>query len=299
MENYRLKVFRTVAKSLSYTKASRELFISQPAITKNIQLLEKELGLRLFNRKGNRIYLTEEGTVLFNYANKLVAFEMELEDELNSFRKIPTGTLKLGCSTTIAQYVIPPVLAAFKKKFPEVKLSLLSGNSEQIAGILLRGEIDLGIVEGKIKNRDIHYNKFVSDELVPTIGTGSDLFNRNEISLKELKSIPLILRERGSGTLEVLELALKNKRINLSDLNVLMYLGSTEAIKHFLECDSCLSFISIRAIDVEQKSGILKILRIKNFKVKRNFEFITPHGLEPTKIASKFMKIAKQFYNQK
>jgi DNA-binding transcriptional LysR family regulator len=297
MQNYRLKVFRTVAKSLSFTKASRELFITQPAITKNIQLLEKEIGLRLFNRSGNKIYLTEEGTVLLNYTNKLSNLEMELENELNFFRKLPTGKLRLGCSTTIAQYVIPPVLSVFKKKFSEVKLSLISGNTEQIANILLKGEIDLGIVEGKIKNKDIHYNKFVSDELVPTIGLKSDLYNRNEISLKELESIPLILRERGSGTLEVIELAFKSKRINLSKLNVLMYLGSTEAIKHYLECDSCLSFISTRAINAELKTGVLKTLRIKNFRIIRNFEFITLQGLHPSKLVSKFIETAKKFYS--
>jgi len=297
MENYRLKVFRTVAKSLSFTKASRELFITQPAITKNIQLLENEVGLRLFNRSGNKIYLTEEGTVLLNYTNKLNKLEMELENELNFFRELPAGNLRLGCSTTIAQYVIPPILSIFKKKFSEVKLSLLSGNTEQVANILLKGEIDLGIVEGKIKNKDIRYIKFVSDELVPTISFKSDLYNRNEISLKELESIPLILRERGSGTLEVLELAFKSKGINFSKLNILMYLGSTEAIKHYLECDSCLSFISTRAINAELKSGALKKLRIRNFIIKRNFEFITLQGLHSSKLVLKFIETAKKFYN--
>ncbi len=299
MENFRLKVFRSVAKNLSFTKAANELFITQPAITKNIHALENELGLRLFNRKGNKIFLTDEGLVLLEHAEKLFDLQLKLEDDLNRFKENPTGSFRLGASTTIAQYVIPPVLSKFHKKFNDVKLSLPTGNSEQIADSLLKGEIDLGIVEGKIKSRDIHYSRFISDELVAATSFDNQLIRTNEISLEKLASLPLVLRERGSGTLEVIEHALKSKNIKLSDLNVRMYLGSTEAIKVFLEHDDCIGFVSIRALEKELKVGSHKIVRIKNFQIKRIFNFITPQGLKPTKIASQFIKFAKEYYNQK
>jgi LysR family transcriptional regulator, transcriptional activator of the cysJI operon len=299
MENFRLKVFCSVAKNLSFTKAANELYLTQPAVTKNIQALEEELGLRLFNRKANRIYLTAEGLVLLDYAGKISGLHMKLEDALNSFKKNPSGSFRLGASTTIAQYVIPPVLSNFHKKFPNIKLSLFTGNTERIAGELLKGEIDLGIVEGRIKNKDIHYLKFISDELVAVAGSNNCLANKKEISLEKFASLPLILRERGSGTLDVIEYALKSRKIKLSSLNIQMYLGSTEAIKLYLEHDDCAGFVSIRALEKELKAGSHKIIHIKNFQIKRTFDFISPQGLKSSRIALQFIKFARLYYNQK
>jgi len=294
MENFRLKVFRTVAKNLSFTKAANELFISQPAITKHIQAIENEYGLRLFNRNGSKIYLTPAGKVLYDYSNKLFNLQKELENVLNTFKEKQTGSLRLGASTTIAQYVIPPILSQFHKKFPYFQLFLHSGNSNQIADLLLNGEIDLGIVEGKIKNKDIKYLKFINDELVAVTNSNNKILSKNKITLKELIKFPLVLRERGSGTLEVLEYAFKNKKIKLSSLNVRLYLGSTEAIKYYIASDDCVGFISTRALKRELNSNELKIIKIDNFKVSRTFNFISLHGNTPSGITAEFIKLAKR-----
>ena len=299
MPDFRLKVFRSVARNLSFTKASGELFITQPAITKHIQALEKHYGLRFFNRKGNKINLTPAGKVLFDYTNKTFRLEQALEEELNRFKEGQTGELRLGASTTIAQYVIPGILSEFHKKYPELRLSLLNGNSEQIAEALRNDEIDLGLVEGKVKNKDIRYELFMTDELVAATSSNNNLIKKEEISLKELVKLPLVLRERGSGTLEVLEYAFREKNIKLSELNVLMYLGSTEAIKRFLESDSSIGLLSIRAIENELKTGTLKIIKIKKFKVKRTFNFISLQGNTPSGLLARFIKQSKLFYNQK
>ncbi|MHB8580175.1 MAG: LysR substrate-binding domain-containing protein [Ignavibacteriaceae bacterium] len=299
MESFRLKVFRSVANNLSFTKAASELFISQPAISKNIQALENEFGLRLFIRKGNRIYLTSAGKVVLEYSDEIFNLQVKLENSLNLFKEKQTGSLRVGASTTIAQYIIAPVLSKFNKKFPHIKLSLLSDNSERIAEALLKGEIDLGIVEGKIKNNDLKYTHFITDELVAATSFKNNLFKNNEVSLNELVRIPLILRERGSGTLEVFEHALKNKKVKVSSLNIVMFLGSTEAIKQYLEFDNCVGFISTRAIVKELKDGILKVIRIKGLQIKRNFEFIRLHGEQSLSSTSKFIQIAKNHYNQK
>ncbi|MCL5029109.1 MAG: selenium metabolism-associated LysR family transcriptional regulator [Bacteroidetes bacterium] len=299
MENFRLKVFRSVARHLSFTKAANELFITQPAITKHIQSLEREYGLRLFNRKGNKIYLTQAGSVLLEYSNKIFNLELKLENDLNKFKDNLTGKLRLGASTTIAQYVIPQVISKFHEKYPHVKLTLHSGNTEQIAELLNKGEIDLGIVEGKVKNRDIHYIRFLSDELVAATSLKNNLLKKDEISFKELITLPLIMRERGSGTLEVIEHALKARKIKLSSLRIVMYLGSTEAIKRYLENDNSIGFISTRAIEREIKQGTLKVIKIRDFKIIRSFDFITLHGSDPTNTAAQFIKFAVKLYNQK
>lgn len=233
MSDFRLKVFRSVAKNLSFTKASQELFVSQPAITKHIQELEAAYQTRLFDRQGSRISLTESGNLLLEHCERILEDYKRLEYEMHLLHNEYTGGLKLGASTTIAQYVLPPLLASFIGKFPQVSLSLLNGNSREIEAALQEHRIDLGFVEGVFRLPNIRYTTFLEDELVAVVRTGSKLAVGEEITPDELFHLPLVLRERGSGTLDVFERALQQHNIKLSSLQVLMYLGSTESIKLF------------------------------------------------------------------
>jgi len=296
MLDFRLKVFLSVAKNLNFTKASNELYITQPAITKHIQALEKEYGLPLFNRKGSKIYLTLAGKELYDYSKQVYKLHKNLEDKLNNFRKEKIGELKLGASTTIAQYVLPPILAEFKKNYPTIKTSLLSGNSEQIAKALINEKIDLGLVEGKIKNPEIKYEIFLNDELVLVSSNKNKSVTSSVINLEQFKKLPLVLRERGSGTLEVFEYALKNKKIKLSELNIVMYLGSTEAIKHYVENSDSFGFLSIRAIKKELENASLVTKKVKNLKVTRTFDFISLQGSTASDITLLFKKFTKKYF---
>jgi len=297
VQNFRLQVFYSVAKNLSFTKASQELYITQPAITKHIKELEEEYGLRFFDRKGNRIYLTDAGQVLLDHAEQILSLHRKLDFEMSTFKDRVSGQLKLGASTTIAQYVIPQALSAFHKKFPKIKLSLLNGNTQHITETLLKGEIDLGIVEGKSKNKDILYDRFISDEVVAVVNAESELASLGEISLKDLMDIPIVLRERGSGTREVIEYELKKKKIKLSALNVVMYLGSTETLKSFISSSSCLGFLPVVSITKELNRGLYKTVNIKGLKIFRYFDFINPMGPEPSGLNKVFMQFARQHYN--
>lgn len=297
MQNFRLQVFYSVAKNLSFTKASQELYITQPAITKHIRELEEEYGLRFFDRKGNRIYLTDAGQVLLDHAEQILSLHRKLDFEMSTFKDRVSGQLKLGASTTIAQYVIPQVLSAFHKKFPKIKLSLLNGNTQHITDTLLKGEIDLGIVEGKSKNKDIIYDRFISDEVVAVVNPESELASLGEISLKDLLDIPIVLRERGSGTREVIEYELKKKKIRLTALHVVMYLGSTETLKSFISSSSCLGFLPVVSITKELNRGLFKAVNVKGLKIFRYFDFINPMGPEPSGLNRVFMQFARQHYN--
>ena len=150
-----------------------------------------------------------------------------------------TGKLRLGASTTIAQYVLPPMLGTFISKFPQVELSLLNGNTREMETALQDHRIDLALVEGVTRLPNLRYSPFLKDELVVVVRTGSRLPIADEITPEQLATIPLVLRERGSGTLDVFERAILRHNIKLSSLHVLMYLGSTESIKLFLEQTDC------------------------------------------------------------
>lgn len=212
MSDFRLKVFLSVAKNLSFTKASQELFVSQPAITKHIQELETCYQVRLFDRQGNKISLTEAGKLLQEHSEKILEDYKRLEYEMHLLHNEYIGDLKLGASTTISQYVLPPLLANFIAKFPQVNLSLLNGNSREIEAALQEHRIDLGLVEGICRLPNLRYTTFLQDELVAVVHTGSKLSLPDEITPEDLSRIPLVLRERGSGTLDVFERALSEQR---------------------------------------------------------------------------------------
>ena len=291
MGDFRLKVFQSVAKNLSFTKASQELFISQPAITKHVQELETAYQTRLFDRQGSKISLTESGKLLLEHCERILEDYKRLEYEMHLLHNEYTGELKLGASTTIAQYVLPAMLGGFIGKFPEVSLSLMNGNSREIEVALQEHRIDLGLVEGVFRLPNLKYTTFLEDELVAVIRTNSKLPVGEEITQEELLDLPLVLRERGSGTLDVFERALQQHNIKLSSLKVLMYLGSTESIKLFLEHTDCLGIVSVRSIGRELYSGQLRVVEIKSMPMQREFSFAQPQGQE-SGLAQVFMQFA-------
>lgn len=280
MSDFRLKVFQAVAKNLSFTKASQELFISQPAITKHIKELESAYQTRLFDRQGSRISLTGSGRLLLEHCDRIMEAYKQLEYEMHLLHNEYAGELHLGASTTIAQYVLPPLLGNFIGKFPQVSLSLLNGNSREVEAALREKRIDLGLVEGVSRLPGLKYIPFLKDELVAVVRTKSKLQLPDEITSGELTSVPLVLRERGSGTLDVIERALSGRGIRLSALRVLMYLGSTEGIKLFLENADCMGIVSVRSIGKELAAGTFRVIEIKDMPMYRDFCFVRLQGEE-------------------
>ncbi|MDB5136151.1 MAG: transcriptional regulator [Mucilaginibacter sp.] len=278
MSDFRLKVFYTVAKRLSFTRASAELFITQPAVTKHIHELEDQYKAKLFERKGNRINLTGAGKLLLSKAEKIFELYRDVEFEINALNKRKEGLLQIGTSTTIAQYIVAPLLARFRNKFPDVQLSLITGNTGQIEKALLAKEIEIAIIEGYSKNTEISYHEFLKDEIVLVCSSHHPLANRNLLKIEELKGIKFILREQGSGTLEVIDHALKKAGVNPSGLPVEIRLGNTESIKSYLLNAPCMAFLSIHAVVEEIKRGELKIIDVENLSIERSFYIITLQG---------------------
>lgn len=293
MSDFRLKVFQSVARNLSFTKASQELFISQPAITKHIQELESTYQTRLFDRQGGKISLTESGQLLLEHCERILEEYRKLEYEMHLLHNQYTGELRLGASTTIAQYVLPPMLGTFISKFPQVELSLLNGNTREMEAALQEHRIDLALVEGVTHLPNLRYTPFLEDELVVVVRTGSRLPVDDEITPLQLARLPLVLRERGSGTLDVFERAMLQHNIKLSTLHVLMYLGSTESIKLFLEHTDCLGVVSIRSVSRELYAGRLRVVEVKGLEMKREFNFAQLQGQE-SGLSQVFMQFARR-----
>ncbi|MEE1232708.1 MAG: LysR family transcriptional regulator [Phocaeicola sp.] len=298
MSDFRLKVFYSVAKHLSFTQASKELYISQPAITKHIRELESLYGVRLFDRLGNKISLTDAGKLMLEHCEQILAAYRRLEYDMNLLKNEWTGDLRLGASTTISQYVLPPILARFTEKYPKVNVTLMDTNSRNIEQALQNHDIDLGLVEGVFRLPSLKYEPFLHDELVPVVGIQSKLAKKDEIGLDELQQLPLVLRERGSGTLDAIEMAFDEVGLKLSSMNVRLYLGGTESIKSFLRCSDSLGIVSLQAVAPELRRGDFKIIDIKGMQIKRHFCFVHLQGQEePSSI--NFMRFVYQYLKER
>lgn len=197
MDDFRLRVFITAAKTLNFTKCAEQLFISQPAVSKHIGELESRYKVQLFERSGSRLALTEAGRVMLEHAERIADGYRRLQYEMDLFTDRLGGELKVGASTTIAQYVLPQVLARFTARFPEVKVSLASGNSEQVEAALARHDTDLGLVESSARHPGFHYEPFIPDELVLIASTKGRYGRCDQVTLAELQDgAPGVARKR-------------------------------------------------------------------------------------------------------
>lgn len=294
--DFRLKVFYTVALRLNFTKAATELYISQPAVSKHIQELEETYKTKLFERNGSKIALTPAGEILLKHTKNIFEIYREIDFDMSSFSKERQGLLRLGASTTISQYIISPVLARFHQKQKDIKVNLLNGNTEQIENALINKEIEIGIVEGQSKNQSIKYIPFLKDELVLVCNTKNPFVKQNEISLDDLKTMKFVTRERGSGTLEVIEYALKQVDFKITDLQIEMQLGSTESIKSYLLNSDCFAFMSIHAVDKELKNNELIVLDVEKLSIERYFYIITLLGKQDS-LSELFIQNISSYYN--
>ncbi|MCW8310643.1 LysR family transcriptional regulator [Sphingobacterium thalpophilum] len=277
--DFRLLVFYTAAQHLNFTKTASALFISQPAVSKNIQELEKKLGIPLFERKGNNLNLTESGQILYKYAQQIINLYNQAGQEIQELQHGRKGNLVLGASTTISQYILPALLADFLTQYPNNRIQSFQSNSRSIEEQLMDKTLDLGITEGSTDNRSLKYIPFMKDELVLVTNSGNPLLKQlKDPTLVDITQLPLVLREQGSGTRTIIENALKDKHINLSEIQIEMILPSTESIKAYLLRRNSFAFLSIHTVQKEVLNNQLCIVDIPELTIDRYFYFTHLYG---------------------
>jgi len=289
MENFRLKVFRTVAEELSFRRAAERLHLSQPAVSQQIHALEEELGTTLFDRGKSRIRLTESGVVLLRYARKGARLADEARAALCSLRGESSGVLRIGASMTVTQYILPRMLGAFLEQHPRIEPAVTSGNTEQIVAALARHKIDLGLIEGPVSSRDVFRQRFFEDRLVLIVGRrypwpGAPAPAKSApamVPVRALTEVPLLMRERGSGSRRVVELALRRAGLRLSDLRIAMNLDSIVAIISAVEAGLGAGFVSEWAIQKELKLGTVRVVPVEGLDIRREMHLIRAFGPVP------------------
>jgi len=292
------EVFYTVASHLSFSRAADILFISQPAVSKQIKKLEALIEVPLFERKGNMVSLTPQGEKMLTYLReaKLIQKRMESDMEIIKSQLAAKGELKIGASTTLSLYVLPKVLSSFRKKWPMIKITLVNRNTENVLKALKAHEIDLAVVEDKQESNGIFYEFFMNDKIIPVCSSSSPYAGR-EISIEDLRHIPLAMREVGSGTLSAWSKTMSRLDVKTSELNIKVRLGGTEVLKNFLIEDDAIGFLSPLAIKREIALGLLKEVIIPDLTIERSFNFVTRTGETQTDTTRAFIKEAKKMYN--
>jgi DNA-binding transcriptional LysR family regulator len=270
---HQLRIFVSVYRNRSFSKASKENHISQPTISEHIKNLELALNCRLFDRLGRSIVPTKEAEILYPKALHIIENLDDLRDEMTRASGAIKGKLLVGASTIPGTYILPVVASRFKKNWPDVSFEIMIDDSSRITEMVLAHDIQLGVVGAVIETGKLDYVPFIQDELILA---GSPTFvKKTLIDIMELIEIPFILREEGSGTRRTMEELFKNKKgVSVNNLEVVAVLGSTDSVKQALKAGLGVSILSRIAIQDELKNGFLKEIKIKGLQMKRHFHII-------------------------
>lgn len=262
-----LWVFHVVASTGSITAAAERLFVSQPVVSRQIRELEARLGLTLLERMPRGVRLTEAGRILQQYADRMFSLQRQAQSVLESLRGLQSGRLKLGASTTIGNYLLPPVLAEFSRQFPQIDVSLEIANTEIIHTRLFNDQIDLGFTEGFPDDGDLLSEVLLYDELVIVAPGGHPLVGKAPVSLASLCDQSYVMREIGSGTRAVFEEELRTH----GDIrpSKILSVGSPEAVKRAVIAGAGLAVVSYLAVSTELKAGILARIPVSDMKLRR------------------------------
>ncbi len=292
MADRRLQVFYTVARLLSFTKAAEALHMTQPAVTFQIRQLEEYFNTRLFDRTHNRITLTKVGKFVYESAEKIFEEYAALENAVKGMTGDMSGLLVIGASTMIAEYLLPILLGDFKTKYPDVHIRLKVSNSDEIVSMVENNIIDLGVVEAPVNNKNLSVTLCSMDQLVAIVPPEHPLAKCHEITVQKLVAFPYISREEGSGTREVINEYFNRAGISVEELNIVMELGSPEAIKGAVAAGLGVSILSRVAIQKDLELKLLKDINL-NPPLERPLSFVHKKQKFRLRAIEEFLKFSQ------
>ncbi|HEX4139286.1 MAG TPA: LysR family transcriptional regulator [Candidatus Methylacidiphilales bacterium] len=290
MIDYRLHVFRRVAEIGSLTKAAQVLHLSQPAVTKHLKLLEEELQRPLFVRSRTGVTLTDAGVIFLRHVQETEKARASVLERLQGPAGNVTGTLRLGSSRTVTAYYLPRLLVSFYARHPSVTCEMTLGNTDFVIGLMLEQRLDAALVEGPCRRREIHAQPFYKDEIIWVAAPSDPLLKNKTVAPKLMLERPLVIREVGSGTRRVMEMALRQRGVSLSSLRVKQEMPSTEAIKRMVAAGAGIAYVSRLSVEAELASGALRQIPCPRLEIERDFSILTPQGPDPVGIVRAFTK---------
>ncbi len=274
MDIKQLEAFVQVVEARSFSRAAERLFLSQPTVSVHVQSLEEVLGTRLLDRLGKEVVPTPAGEILYKYARRIIALRDRAVQDVHHYLGELAGSFDMAASTIPGEYLLPPILAEFQRRHPKVKVSLNISDTGRVIKEVVRGAYPLGVVGGKAEEKGISFVPLCREELVLAFCASHPLAQRDGVTLRDLRNIPLILREEESGTRRTFEDALRQAKVNLATLPVVAELGSTTALKEGVKACIGAAIISPRAVEDEVHCGIIKTFRVQGLDLSRTFYLV-------------------------
>lgn len=287
---HHMQVFRVVAKRLSYSRAAEELMISQPAVSRHVHALEREVGAQLLDQAGTRVFLTEAGRVVLAYAERVADLTAETGRALAELEDLERGYLRLGASSTPGLYLLPPLLATFQARYPGVEVSLRLANSQQIEEEARRGGLDMGFVGAQFL-RELQVRPYVKDDLVLVVAPHHPFADRPSIAANDLANVDLVVREPGSGTRRVLEDELA--RVGARPRR-LLELNGCEAVKRAAMAGLGVAMVSGYSVALELRCGELCRVPVPELRLTRDLYIVTRKDVRPSAAALAFLSLVRK-----
>lgn len=290
MDIKQLEVFCAVVGKGSFSQAAKVLSFTQPTVSFQIASLEKELGTKLLDRSGREITMTKSGEVLYQYASRILQLTQEAKRAIDEVQGLLRGELVIAASTIPGEYILPPILYRFKERYSGLDIVLAISDTREVIKKVMDNEVEVGAVGAKDGEEKLVFTKLASDRLVLIMSPDRKWFKRDVITLDELKGVPFILRESGSGTRTIAMQKLKKMGIGEEELNIVMELGSTTAVKKAVECGVGVSFVSERAVKTEIKMALLKEVPVEGLELIRDFFIVHKRQRTLSAAASAFLQ---------
>jgi DNA-binding transcriptional LysR family regulator len=263
---HQLKIFHSVARAGSFSRAAEELRITQPSVSIQVRELERALGAELFDQIGKRIFLTEAGKVLDEYAGRVLGLLEEAERAIRELRGLPGGSLRVGAGNTPGTFLLPPLLGALRQRFPDAEIVLDIAGTRRVYESILRNEIDVGVVDTGIRHEALVHFPYRSDEMVTIAAPGTALTQQGEVTAADVIRERLILRERGSGTREVVEQAFRS--LGLVPTSA-MEIPSNETIVNAVAAGLGVGILSRLAVEDAERTRRVQVVPVRDLRAVR------------------------------
>jgi DNA-binding transcriptional LysR family regulator len=294
MDTRQLAAFCAVVERKSFSQAAERLGVTQPAVSLQVRSLEKRLGRKLLDRSGRRVEPTEAGLALYRGAQRMLALEGQLIDELDAGQDGELGgTLEVGASTGPGSTVVPVLLCEFQHENPGVAVSLSISDTQSVVDRVAERELELGVVGAARRHRGVVFEPFFRDEVVLACPPGHRFAGRS-VSLEELREEPLIVMQEGAGVRQVIEDELRRAGTRLRDLEPRLELGLQESVKSAVAAGHGVTFISRAAIEADLAAGTLETARVKGLEPSREISLVRSAGRSPTRAAEAFLEFARE-----
>ena len=294
MDTRQLAAFCAVVERKSFSQAAERLGVTQPAVSLQVRSLEKRLGRKLLDRSGRRVEPTEAGLALYRGAQRMLALEGQLIEELDADEQGELGgTLEVGASTGPGSTVVPVLLCEFQRENPGVAVSLSISDTQSVVDRVAERELELGVVGAARRHRGVVFEPFFRDEVVLACPPGHRFAGRS-VSLEELREEPLIVMQEGAGVRQVIEDELRRAGTRLRDLEPRLELGLQESVKSAVAAGHGVTFISRTAIEADLAAGTLVTARVKGLEPSREISLVRSAGRSPTRAAEAFLEFARE-----